>query len=249
LDTLRETADSTDDVAEASRDLALSYMEMQDEQNKLMEEVAELRQHISSLQKQIEKTRKDLDTTSREIGTSIRKRLGQQADSLQKRLSSVVADYREEFGSHLTQVRLLSMAAVGLLVIILMILIFSGPNGNESVAPEQSSTLPEPAQVALEKAQVQILNGVGVSGVAGQTQDYLKNRGVNVASVGNAPTSTFARTEIYVHSNAANAARKVASELGVPEARVRAGPPMPGGSDVTVVIGSDYSSLPPFQTQ
>lgn len=247
LDTLRETSSSADEVTEASRDLALTYMEVKEEHGKLLEEMKELRQHVASLQSQTEETREELGVTSKELGTTVRQSLGQQVDALEERLGNVAPDYQEEFGEHLSQIRILATGAVGLLVITLAVLLFGnlGPSKTQSASPRTS---PE-AQVSLEDAKVQILNGVGKRGLAGQTKDYLQNKGVNVLNIGNAPTATFLKTEIYMHSAANRAAGKLAGRLGVPEARVYAGPLLPGGSDITVVIGSDYSSLQPFQKQ
>lgn len=237
LEAISETSSSAGEVAEASRDLAISYLELKDKQAELLETAEELRQQLLSLQAQVEQTREELSTTSNELSTTVRQSLGQQVNALQGTLGKVVTDYRREFGSHLSQIRLLTVVAVGLLAFMLAVLLFSNRSGDA----ESLTSL-----VAIQEAQVQVLNGVGESGLAGQTGDFLRSQGVNVVKVGDTQAATFLRTEIYVHSNAVEAARAVAARLGVPEARVYPGPPTPGTGDITVVIGADYPSLAPF---
>ena len=247
LDTLRETSSSADEVADASRALALTYMEVEEEHSNLLKELEELREHVASLQSEAKQTREELNVTSEELGTSIREDLTQEVNALKERLGNVTPDYQEELRGYLSQIRFLTTGAFVLLVTMLVALLFSN-FGAEKQESASVATSPNP-RVSLEDAKIQILNGVGRDGLAGQTKSYLEGEGVNVSNIGNAPAATFLRTEIYIHSNAMGAAEKIADQLGMKEARVYPGPLLPGGSDITVVVGADYSSLHPFQTQ
>lgn len=69
------------------------------------------------------------------------------------------------------------------------------PTESES---EPTST-PEPTQgVSKEDLTIQILNGSGAPGVAGEGRDYLQELGYENISVGNADSYAYEQTEVYV---------------------------------------------------
>ncbi len=93
-------------------------------------------------------------------------------------------------------------------------------------------------KAAIERASIVVLNGSGIEGAAQSKADVLKNNGLDVVNVGNAPGS-YATTKIYEASNAKKPATKRALEklLGV---KATKGFPssIVSSSDFVVVIGS-----------
>ncbi|MBI3945796.1 MAG: LCP family protein [Armatimonadetes bacterium] len=93
------------------------------------------------------------------------------------------------------------------------------------------------------RADVSVLNGNGLPGIAGEAARRLARAGFQVSRTGNAANYDFERSEIRVTEGHAAEARRVAAALELPEeALVMAR--APGGSRpearVTVVLGKDY---------
>lgn len=76
--------------------------------------------------------------------------------------------------------------------------IFAGKK--ETVAEKQEQVTPSPAPseepVDLAKYTIEVLNGSGTKGVAGELKDSLVKEGFDVSSAGNATSSAFAKTVI-----------------------------------------------------
>lgn len=120
-----------------------------------------------------------------------------------------------------------------------------------SEAPSQTETTSQPEDPAittLDQIDVQVLNGVGKSGLAAGMQSYLEEQGVSVGHIGNAPVGAFDKTTIFVHKRAFGVAEKVASKLGLSSDRVRPGPTNESGPGLTVVIGADYDALSAYDS-
>ncbi len=100
---------------------------------------------------------------------------------------------------------------------------------------------------AEEIIQVDIRNGCGVSGVADRYTDFLRNKGFDVAEIGNYISSDVDQTMIIDRiGNMANA-YKVAKTLGVKNENVIQQLNKDYFIDVSVIIGKDYFSLTPFK--
>lgn len=69
----------------------------------------------------------------------------------------------------------------------------------ESETEEEPTATPEPTQ-AVEKGDlaIQVLNGSGAPGAAGDGRDYLEELGYENISVGNADSYAYEQTEVYV---------------------------------------------------
>lgn len=131
-------------------------------------------------------------------------------------------------------------------VIGLQVLVWrSLPDAPPAPAPQAEASSPpdEPKMMTLDQVDVQVLNGVGESGLAAGMRSYLEENGVSVAHVGNAPVGTFDETTIFVHKRAFSAAETVAAQLGLSPNRVRPGPTTESGPGLTLIIGADYDSL------
>lgn len=156
----------------------------------------------------------------------------------------VVSD-AESHDAYLWGFRRDTLGIMGLLVVLIafqVVLWGSRPDSSvqENSAPHAQL---EPVET-LSQVDVQVLNGVGVGGVAGDMKAFFEEEGISVVGVGNAPVGTFAETKIFVHQNAFGVAKQIASRLNLPHSRVHPGPIDESGTDLTVIIGDDYKSLP-----
>lgn len=98
--------------------------------------------------------------------------------------------------------------------------------------------------IQVEDVRVQVLNGVGQSGLASRFQERIEGIGAQVPEIGNLPTGTAPETIIYLHRNAFDMAEIVADELGLDRRRIVPGPPAHNAAvDMTLVIGRDYQAL------
>lgn len=69
----------------------------------------------------------------------------------------------------------------------------------EEETEEEPSPTPEPTQaVSKEDLTIQVLNGSGAPGAAGDGRDYLQELGYENISVGNADSYAYEQTEVYV---------------------------------------------------
>lgn len=95
--------------------------------------------------------------------------------------------------------------------------------------------------------QVDVRNGCGVPGIAGETTEFLRDLHFDVVSSGN--YESFDEAESFVIDRVGNleAARRVAAALGIPEERVRQDIRPEYYLDATVVIGRDFRALRPFE--
>ena len=98
--------------------------------------------------------------------------------------------------------------------------------------------------IQVEDVRVQVLNGVGQSGLASRFQERIEGIGARVPEIGNLPTGTAPETILYLHRNAFDMAEIIADELGLDRRRIVPGPPAHDAAvDMTLVIGRDYQGL------
>jgi polyisoprenyl-teichoic acid--peptidoglycan teichoic acid transferase len=86
-------------------------------------------------------------------------------------------------------------------------------------------------------AAVEVLNGTTTPGLAAQTGERLRSRGLRVVSVGDAGQAQ-PDTTIEVWPGLSRAGRTVASALDLPGEIVRESPSLPDGVDVRVTLGT-----------
>lgn len=96
-----------------------------------------------------------------------------------------------------------------------------------------------------ENATISVYNGTDISGLAGQTRDWLISQQIpRVApSVGNLPVPDNGLTRIRDYTGNRWTARYLAAVLGIPEDRIEAGSDGLVSADVLVIAGTDMQPL------
>lgn len=97
-----------------------------------------------------------------------------------------------------------------------------------------------PALMASENARVGVYNGTAVFGLAGETQTYLQQYGLDVPVVGNADAATYLTSQIVVYGDFPNTARYLTQLMHIPPLNVSEGIEPEGDFDVLVIIGNDW---------
>ena len=94
--------------------------------------------------------------------------------------------------------------------------------------------------------KVEVLNGCGENGLGGQFTDFLRNYHVDVTSTEDADHFDFNATQIIQRSEFLDRGYQLASLLGIDEDDIIDGFDLDLDWDVTVVIGSDFRAIEPF---
>jgi hypothetical protein len=104
-----------------------------------------------------------------------------------------------------------------------------------------------PAHLLGEVVQVEVHNGCGKADAAARATSYLREFGFDVVAHGN--YSSFDRDSTVIIDRVGNlqAARKVATALGLSHDHVRQQLDSTRYLDVSVVIGHDYPQMRPFR--
>jgi LCP family protein required for cell wall assembly len=97
-----------------------------------------------------------------------------------------------------------------------------------------------PALMANEGARVAVYNGTAVFGLATETEEYLKQNGINVTEVGNADSSTYLTSQIVTYGRFPNTARYLTQLMHIPPLNQSEGTTPEGDFDVLVIIGDDW---------
>ncbi|MCC6192301.1 MAG: LCP family protein, partial [Anaerolineales bacterium] len=105
------------------------------------------------------------------------------------------------------------------------------------VAP--ASLEDEPALIAAEAARLQVLNGAGIEGLAGQTQAWLAQQGLNVIDVGTADRADYTNTVIVDYTGKPYTVGWLKRTFGVTTIISSADPA--SQYDVKVILGRDWS--------
>jgi polyisoprenyl-teichoic acid--peptidoglycan teichoic acid transferase len=147
------------------------------------------------------------------------------------------------------------------------------PNYGDSLVPDtgarahlvatmltlQPTPMPSPDALALaaippSTLRVDVENGSGIAGAAGRVARVLRKQGFTIGDIGDADRSDYATTEIHEHSTVTFAGAKVRAALprslrnasivsdGTPSASPA--PTATATSDVTVIVGADFSKSP-----
>lgn len=93
--------------------------------------------------------------------------------------------------------------------------------------------------------QLDVRNGTGVPGLAQKVTSHLRSKGFDVVEIGNADSLGLEKTVVLDRSGNAEAARRVASALGLDDSRVLVRIDRTLYLDVSVHIGADLRSFTP----
>lgn len=102
---------------------------------------------------------------------------------------------------------------------------------------------PRPAPQIAHNIRVEILNGCGTSGLAGQLGEKLRDFGVDVMTLGNAENFNFAETIVMDRIGKIEYARQVAALIGTPNVIQQKTPDTYRLEEVTIILGRDYDRL------
>ncbi len=102
----------------------------------------------------------------------------------------------------------------------------------------------------LRTIEVEVLNGCGISGLAQQFTEYLRNNHIDVVRTENADNFHYDKTIVILRRDGFEKADQVAKLLDISprdSVRVMVQPDASLLTDITVVIGSDYLEIAPVQ--
>lgn len=116
------------------------------------------------------------------------------------------------------------------------------------------STPPVDSHISLETAkinpqdviQVNVLNACGVTGLASQAKEYLRNRGFDVVEVGNY-SEKVEKSQILDRLGDPESAKKVAFAVGISDSCITQQIDSALFLRSTIIIGKDFASLKPFK--
>lgn len=147
------------------------------------------------------------------------------------------------------------IGGLGLVVAVLIISLIVRVNSSaESSQPEEQTreiTAEQTGNRSYEGAEqakpktirVEVLNGSGVPKMAARCAEYLRSKGFDVVSTGNAPNSNYKNTIVQDRTGTIQNAQQIASVLGVSETGVILQKNPQLLLEVTVIVGQDYKSL------
>lgn len=244
--TLGEVADSGSELAEASEALAQAQQRLAEQTKEPSDINASVAQSVAALHESVRSLNAGMQDIMDEVGA--------QGESSSTRRRSQGHPWNAATFSILT----------GLALILIVVIVqwrtldLDAPDTQTPSNPEpQETTESEPETVVeqalyphhdpiiqVEDLRVQVLNGVGQSGLASQFQEQIEEVGAQVPEIGNLPTGTAPETVIYLHRNAFDMAEIIADELGIDRRQILPGPPAHDTTvDLTLVIGRDYQTL------
>ena len=114
----------------------------------------------------------------------------------------------------------------------------SGPQGGLGFTQNRGESEPPMDRARI---RVEVRNGSGVSGAAGEVTTFLREAGFDVVDYGNADRFDYEQTRIIDRVSSSAAVREVAAVLpGVP---IESSPDSTLFLDVTIVIGRDLDSV------
>ena len=96
--------------------------------------------------------------------------------------------------------------------------------------------------------KVEVLNGIGVDGIAAATTDFLREQGFDVVRTDDADRTDYAYTLIKDRAGNLHSVRRLAEILNVDTLSVLQEINRSLVLDATVIIGKDYTNLAPFAT-
>lgn len=123
------------------------------------------------------------------------------------------------------------------------------PNFRQQVVPPVLS-FEQYDDSLLRNIEVEVLNGCGISGLAQQFTDYLRDNHIDVVRTENAENFHYDKTIVILRRDGFEKAEQVAKLLNLSprdSVRVMVKPDASLLTDITVIIGSDYLDISPVQ--
>lgn len=96
----------------------------------------------------------------------------------------------------------------------------------------------------IQNIRIEVLNGCGTDGIAGQLSDRLRDLGFDVMTQGNAESFNYPETLVIDRTGKPDYARQVADMMGTKNQIQQMTPDPFRIEEITVVIGRDYARLP-----
>lgn len=94
-----------------------------------------------------------------------------------------------------------------------------------------------------EGARVALYNGTAVFGLAGETQQYLQDLGVNITEIGNAESATYINSQIIDFGSHDNTVMFLIQEMQIPPLNVSTETDQTSEYDLLVILGNDWADL------
>ncbi len=132
------------------------------------------------------------------------------------------------------------------LAVAFVLIVLAVRTSSTSVDPYRANTA---TPLVGEVIQVSIRNGCGVSSLAGEMTQYLRQHGFDVVEVGNHTSFDQEQTVVYDRIGDLESAQKLAAAVGLPADRVVQDIDPEEYLDATIIIGKDYVTLTPFRTR
>lgn len=133
-------------------------------------------------------------------------------------------------------------AVIGFLSVLLLILLFA--LGTRFLYPRivNERAVQDPALISTV-IQMEVLNGVGIPGLANQFTGTLRNFGFDVVETGNFDHFEVPNTLVISRNGQIENARRVARAIGVQDQFILREESPEYYLDVTLIIGSDFENL------
>lgn len=106
-----------------------------------------------------------------------------------------------------------------------------------------------PGHLVGDIIQVEVRNGCGISGLAGDMTQFLRKKGFDVVDVGDHDSFDLEYSVVYDRIGDIESARKLAKAVGIPPERVVQDIKLDEYIDASIVIGLDYAQLTPFKPE
>ena len=151
-------------------------------------------------------------------------------------------------------------SAIAILSLLLLAFIFSFSNRQiQTGVPIEITfpSLPDTPKLAIEiyeenpilDIEVEILNGCGVPGLAEKVSNYLRSQQMDVVRSDNADHYNYDQTLLILRNENFEGLKKVAQSFGIneqDELRIKHIPDEKLSVDITVIIGSDFTTIKPL---
>ena len=151
-------------------------------------------------------------------------------------------------------------SAIAILSLLLLAFIFSFSNRQiQTGVPIEITfpSLPDTPKLAIEiyeenpilDIEVEILNGCGVPGLAEKVSNYLRSQQMDVVRSDNADHYNYDQTILILRNENFEGLKKVSQSFGIneqDELRIKHIPDEKLSVDITVIIGSDFSTIKPL---
>jgi len=99
------------------------------------------------------------------------------------------------------------------------------------------------ARADAENVAIRVYNNTTISGLAGNTREFLLGQGVGVDEVGNMPSPDNSVTMIYYYNTGRDTASYIAQVLGLPTTRIERGRDGLAAGGVIIAAGSDMPDI------